>query len=89
MHVAHGLTPAQVKTYRLLDNRSHEETDWDLELLAPELADLQLLDIDLELTGFDTDEIDEALSSLDGVAHGLTDDDAAPEVPVCAGLPTW
>ena len=32
VHVADNLTPAQVKAYRLMDNRSHEETDWDLEL---------------------------------------------------------
>jgi ParB-like chromosome segregation protein Spo0J len=32
IHVAENLTPAQVKAYRLMDNRSHEETDWDFEL---------------------------------------------------------
>ncbi len=32
VHVADNLTPAQVKAYRLMDNRSHEETDWDIEL---------------------------------------------------------
>jgi len=32
--VADSLTPAQVKAYRLMDNRSHEETDWDEELLG-------------------------------------------------------
>ena len=31
VHVADNLTPAQVKAYRLMDNRSHEEADWDLE----------------------------------------------------------
>src|SRR6202521_5927187 len=34
VHVAENLTPAQVKAYRLMDNRSHQETDWDLELLG-------------------------------------------------------
>src|SRR5947208_17031303 len=33
VHVADNLTAAQVKAYRLMDNRSHEDTDWDLELL--------------------------------------------------------
>src|SRR6202047_1974443 len=37
-HVAENLTPAQVKSYRLMDNRSHEEADWDLELLGPEIS---------------------------------------------------
>src|SRR5215467_1715705 len=44
VHVADNLTPAQVKAYRLMDNRSHEEADWDLDLLGPELAELQGLD---------------------------------------------
>src|SRR6266566_4328143 len=39
VHVADNLTPAQVKAYRLMDNRSHEEADWDLELLGPELQE--------------------------------------------------
>ena len=43
VHVADNLTPAQVKAYRLMDNRSHDETSWDFELLGPELLDLQNL----------------------------------------------
>jgi len=62
VHVADNLTPAQVKAYRLMDNRSHEEAEWDIELLGPELAELRGLDFDLELTGFDGREIDELLS---------------------------
>jgi len=34
VHVADNLTPAQVKAYRLMDNRSHEEAQWDIELLG-------------------------------------------------------
>src|SRR6266446_3230236 len=65
VHVAENLTPAQVKAYRLMDNRSHEETEWDLELLGPELEELHALDFDLELTGFDPHEIDDFLSDPD------------------------
>jgi DNA modification methylase len=65
VHVAENLTPAQVKAYRLMDNRSHEETDWDLELLGPELEELRDLDFDLELTGFDSREIDDFLADPD------------------------
>jgi DNA modification methylase len=77
VHVADNLTPAQVKAYRLMDNRSHEETDWDDELLGPELEELRALDFDLELTGFDPYEIDDFLSDRD------LDDRAnsAPPVP--------
>src|SRR5882672_2962567 len=77
IHVADNLTPAQVKAYRLMDNRSHEEAEWDLELLGPELEELRGLDFDLELTGFDDREIDDFLSDpgADDAAN------AAPPVP--------
>lgn len=65
VHVAENLTPAQIKAYRLMDNRSHQETDWDFELLAVELGELKGLDIDLDLTGFDEREIDDLLRDPD------------------------
>src|SRR5579864_6036732 len=34
VHVADNLTPTQVRAYRLLDNRSHEESSWDTDLLG-------------------------------------------------------
>src|SRR5271156_3568640 len=40
-------TPAQVKAFRLLVNRSATWADWDEELLAIELMDLQTSDYDL------------------------------------------
>src|SRR5215475_13977007 len=45
-------TPAQVKAFRLLVNRSATWADFDEELLALELQDLQEADSDLDLTGF-------------------------------------
>src|ERR1039458_4367397 len=74
VHVADNLTPAQVRTYRLLDNRSHEETSWDEDLLGLELLDLKGLGIDLDLTGFDAVEIDDLLGRANG--EGLTDEDS-------------
>ena len=65
MHVAENLTPAQVKAYRLMDNRSHDETSFDLELLGPELEELKGLDFDLALTGFDEREIEDFLADPD------------------------
>src|SRR6266436_8239176 len=52
VHVAENLTPAQVRAYRLLDNRSHEETDWEPDLLGLELLDLMGMGVNLDLTGF-------------------------------------
>src|SRR6266851_7873065 len=61
VHTANNLTPAQVRAYRLMDNRSHQETEWDFELLTTELLDLRDLDMDLHLTGFEMREIDAML----------------------------
>lgn len=79
VHVAHNLTPAQVRAYRLLDNRSHEETTWDRDLLGLELLDLKGMGIDLELTGFELEELDELVGAKG--TEGLTDPDTVPEAP--------
>ncbi len=78
VHVAEGLTPAEVRAYRLMDNRSHQETDWDVELLTLEMAELKALDVDLNFTGFAPREIDEFLLSTDGRcgAHRVLQGDA-------------
>jgi DNA modification methylase len=79
VHVARGLTPAQVKAYRIADNKTAELADWDYELLVRELADLQQLDFDLEVVGFSSEELDELLRRE--VEPGLTDPDFVPEPP--------
>jgi DNA modification methylase len=63
-----------------MDNRSHQETTWDMELLATELGELQAGDLDMNLTGFDQDEIAKLLTEQT-VTAGLTDEDDVPEVP--------
>jgi DNA modification methylase len=69
-------TPAQVKAFRLLVNRSAMWADWDEELLKIELLDLETLDFDLSLTGFDTKEIDDYL------LNDTPAEDAAPPLPM-------
>jgi ParB-like chromosome segregation protein Spo0J len=65
VHVATDLTPGQIKAFRLMDNRSHQESGWDMELLGPEIAELQALNVDVALAGFDAGEIAEFLGSAD------------------------
>jgi DNA modification methylase len=94
VHVADNLTPAQVKSYRLMDNRSHDETTWDFELLGPELLDLQTLGFgNLALTGFDEKEIADFLAGEASPGReGLTPDDDAPalrEAPVAQPGELW
>ena len=43
VHVAVGLTPAQLKAYRIADNKTAELAEWNDEVLAQELADLQII----------------------------------------------
>src|SRR5712691_1763451 len=56
-------TPAQVKAFRLMVNRSVAWADWDDELLSLELLDLRGLDFDLSLTGFDLGELEAYMAS--------------------------
>jgi DNA modification methylase len=87
VHVASDLTDAQIKAYRLMDNRSNEETDWDFDLLGPELADLKMSDFDLALTGFDPNEIDAFL--LGPVDEHADDVPPVPLVPVSRLGDVW
>src|SRR5229473_2846006 len=81
-------TDAQVKAFRLMVNRSVTWADWDDELLALELQELNAAEFDLSLTGFDPKEIDDLLLSPD-------DDDNAniapplPENPVSRSGDLW
>jgi ParB-like nuclease domain len=79
VHVARGLTPAQVRAYRIADNKTAELADWDQERLVQELAELQHLDFDVDLLGFSPREL-QALLDTDLTA-GLADPDAVPEPP--------
>jgi ParB-like chromosome segregation protein Spo0J len=55
--VATGLSPAQAKAYRLADNRVAEESSWANDLLSLELNELQLANFDLNLLGFNPEEM--------------------------------
>ena len=73
-------TPAQVKAFRLLVNRSVTWAEFDDDLLGLELLDLKNLDFDLGLTGFDDEELARLLAAQDAT-DGLCDEDAAPPAP--------
>ena len=51
------LSEAQRKAYILADNKLALNSGWDNDLLAIEFAELKLLDFDLDLTGFSSEEI--------------------------------
>ena len=72
------LSPEKAKAYRIADNKTNEYSDWDMGLLIQEFTDLLDNNYDLELTGFDSDELEKLIV---GEKEGLTDEDAVPETP--------
>lgn len=58
VHVATDLTSEQVSAYRIADNKTGEEAQWNYELLPLELDSLTSTDFDIELTGFTLKEVD-------------------------------
>ncbi|MGQ0431828.1 MAG: DNA modification methylase [Microthrixaceae bacterium] len=79
VHVARDLTPEQIKAYRIADNKTAELSDWNYDLLPIELGELQGMNYDLGLLGFDQDELAKLLDP--GVKDGLCDPDEVPAPP--------
>ena len=76
--VATGWTDAQKKAYVLADNQLALNAGWDMDLLKVEIQELDGLDFDLDLIGFD----DKTLAGLlNDPTEGETDPDDTPEPP--------
>ena len=71
------LSPAEIRAYRVADNRLAEEADWDRDALRLEITELLELEIDIELTGFEVGEIDILID--DGSGEALDED--VPDPP--------
>jgi hypothetical protein len=76
------LTPEQVCAYRIADNRLAELSGWNDELLAAELHALNAAGFDLDLTGFEGEDLDRLLAPLGDDGDGLAGEDVIPEPPV-------
>ncbi len=86
VHVARGLSEEQKRAYRIADNRTNEETEWDEDLLRFELAGLRDLSFDLALTGFELNAVNGYLRS--GPVDG-EDDVPEPGEPVTKTGDLW
>ena len=78
--VLRHLSEVQRRALVIADNQLALNAGWDDEMLREQLAALQERDFDLDLLGFD----DEELASRLGVSEadaGLTDEDEVPDVP--------
>jgi ParB-like chromosome segregation protein Spo0J len=81
--VLNHLNENQKRAYILVDNRLAENAGWDDELLRLEVATLRDEQINLDLLGFEEEELTRLLADQEGV-EGLTDEDAVPELPKIA-----
>ena len=82
------LSDAQIRAFRIADNRLTEIATWDDRLLAEQLKDLSLigLDFSLEVTGFEMAEIDLRIASLEDLQK--SENDPADVLPApMAGQP--
>jgi len=59
VHIASTLTPAQVRAYRIMDNRTSDHAEWEKDTLLQELDDLLVDDgkYDLDFLGFVNDPL--------------------------------
>ena len=75
------MSEAQKRAYVIADNRLAEIAGWDDDLLAIELQALSEIDLDfdIEITGFETAEIDTLIAGLNG-ADTKDEADRLPEV---------
>ncbi len=93
VHVAKGLSEAQARAFRIMDNRSGENAEWDNELLGLELGDLLDAEFDLGLTGFTDEELNALINGLaeDGTGPQEGEDDVpeTPENPVSRPGDLW
>jgi len=76
--IVDNLTEEQINAYRIADNRTAEESEWDNELLKMEIKDLEAKDFKLDLLGFNEDQLNDLLFEE---KQGLTDEDEIPEAP--------
>ena len=80
VHVATDMTPEQARAYRIADNQTSTLSEWDNDLLPAELRKLRDEEFDLDLLGFDSEELSSLLDALDE-NEGDTDPDDVPEPP--------
>ena len=78
--VAKGWSEAKRRAYVIADNRLALNAGWDNEMLRIELAEIQELGFDLDLTGFGADEIKAFMFDDDSEAEmpDLNDGDKEP-----------
>jgi len=79
VHVAKDLTPEQIRAYRIADNQTATLAEWNMDLLPIEISELGATGFDLDLLGFDSEELARIMGT--DVKEGLCDPDDVPLPP--------
>lgn len=59
---SNGMTDQQIKAFRIADNRLGELAEWNYALLKDEFEELDTGDFNMDLTGFNEQEIEEMMT---------------------------
>lgn len=78
---ASGWTDAQFRAFVIADNRLALNADWNYEMLAVEIDDLRDMDFDLNLLGFDQQELNDMIGTAATGPEAVEGEDDAPEPP--------
>ncbi|MFP3020874.1 MAG: DNA methylase N-4, partial [Wolbachia sp.] len=68
-----NLNEPQTKAFRLLANQSANWAKWDDELLKVEIQELEDLQFDLKMTGFELEKVQHFLDDLDSEKEDFSD----------------
>ena len=81
IRLAH-LTDTQRRAYIIADNKLAMNAGWDHAMLSAELADLREIDFDLDLLGFDGDEIESILNPVEPEQSEPSDQESEEKEPI-------
>jgi DNA modification methylase len=80
--VAPHLVGDDFKAYNIADNQTASIAEWDTPELAAIIQELQDADYDFSVLGFNAEEFNEIMASIDGPPVNPNDPDDVPEPPV-------
>ena len=76
------LTETQKRAYVIADNKLALNAGWDHAMLSAELAELREIDFDLDLLGFDGDEIESILNPVEPEQSEPSEQESEKKEPI-------
>lgn len=80
VHVAKGLSDQQIRSYRIIDNKTNESADWDDDLLKVELDAISSSEYDFDIFGYSSVDFFENEQGFNNGEHD-SDPGSDPEIP--------